>query len=234
MNELLFAGKNLSAFNAYLASSNFLDGSQREVESVSVAGRSGDLLMDRKRFKNFTLKAQMYITSDLQYSMGALRAYMNSFSGYQKYEETIDPQHYRLASFQSVFEPSVYDHVGGAVELIFNAKPQRYLRIGDKPISVGDGQTVTLLNPTRFGSSPLIDVTGTGTFIVGNVEFTLAANTGVVHVDFERQEAWEDGIISRNSDLTMSEIDFPTIPSGTSTISASGCSLKVYPRWFTI
>jgi len=66
------------------------------------------------------------------------------------------------------------------------------------------------------------------------VEFTLAVNTGVVHVDFERQEAWEDGIISRNSDLTMSEIDFPTIPSGTSTISASGCSLKVYPRWFTI
>lgn len=235
MEELIYGGKAFSDFQAFHDASQTFQSGEKEYEFFAIPGRSGDLTINKKRFANRNIPFNCFIREDFVKNFSDLRAYLYSCSGYKKLEYSQDAEYYRMAVFTGGIEPvtGTYNK-SGMFTVVFNCKPQRYLKLGDKAFSVASGQTIAMKNPTRFGSYPLIDVTGTGTFVVNNVLFTLLQNTSVVHIDFERQEAWEDGGVNRNRDLTLSEIDFPTIPSGQSTISATGCSLKVYPRWFTI
>lgn len=234
-HEVTFNGVNLTRYGGRLATSNFLDSPKRKTKTFSVLGRSGNLILESDDFENFTLKSKVYIMGNLIQNMSGLRSFLNASRGYCKYTETLFPNEYRMACFHSAFIPSEYDSVNGAVELVFDCKPQRYLISGDNPIACADGATITLLNPTLYGSSPIVKVTGTGTFVVGGVTFTLSANTSEVIVDFERGTAYEaTGLVDRNGDLTLSADDFPVIPVGESTITATGCSLEIYPRWFNI
>lgn len=235
MEELIYGGKAFSEFQTFYDSSQTFQKGEKEYELFPIPGRSGDLAINKKRFSNVTIPFNCFIRENFPKNYEALMAYLYSQDGYKKLEDSKYPLHYREALFAGVVEPEtgVYNQ-SGMFTISFNCKPQKYLRIGEMPIEVKAGQTIELNNPTRFGASPIIEVTGTGTFTVGNVLFTLSKNTGIVIVDFERQEAYEEGMINRNGDLTMSESDFPTVPSGISTINATGCSLKVYPRWYTL
>ena len=158
MNELIFNGKSLSEFSAYVASSNFLDGAQKDVESIAIPGRSGELQLDNRRFHNMTIRTTVYITGNMQQNMAALRNYLNSCGGYCRYEESLDPDHYRMASFVSAFEPYAYDRISGAVTLEFNAYPQRWLKSGETPTdatpssTTSPGSTVSVPNPSGLSS----------------------------------------------------------------------------------
>lgn len=235
MEELVYAKRSFSEFQTfYDGSLTFQDG-EKEYDFFPIPGRSGDLTINKKRFSNVTIPFNCFIRDNFPRNYKALTEFLYSVDGYQRLEYSQAPMHYRMALFAGNITPITgpYNH-SGTFTIEFNCKPQRYLKLGDMPITVKTGKAITLNNPTRFGASPIVEVTGTGTFNIGGVGFTLSKNTGTVIIDFERQEAYEAGLINRNGDLTMTSSDFPTIPAGQSTISATGCTIKVYPRWFTI
>lgn len=233
MNELIFNGKSFSDFNAYVATSNFLDGAQKDVESIAIPGRSGELQLDNRRFHNMTIRTTVYITGNMQQNMAAMRNYLNSCGGYCRYEENLDPDHYRMASFTSAFEPYVYDRNGGAVILEFNAYPQRWLKSGETAVSFTANGTIT--NPTLFASEPLLRVYGKGNFIVNNTQITISDFDTYTDIDCDLMECHK-GTTDCSEFVTISGNNFPTLqPGSNQVLLGSGITMiEITPRWFVI
>ena len=154
INELTFNGKSFSEFSAYIATSNFLDGAAKDIQSVSVVGRSGALQLSNDKYNNLTLKVRMYITNDMQENMRKMRNFLESCWGYCRYEETQTPNEFRMASFKAAFVPDVYDVNVGVVDLTFDSMPQRFLKTGENWTTVSSssseisGNPVTIDNPS--------------------------------------------------------------------------------------
>ena len=89
-------------------------------------------------------------------------------------------------------------------------------------------------NPTQFPSKPVIEVEGNGTLYIGNVAITIGGSSHTV-IDCETMEAY-DGYTSKNSDISISSIDFPVLDAGkTGLILGDGItSVTIIPRWWKI
>ena len=161
INELTFNGKSFSEFSAYIATSNFLDGAAKDIQSVSVVGRSGALQLSNDKYNNLTLKVRMYITNDMQENMRKMRNFLESCWGYCRYEETQTPNEFRMASFKAAFVPDVYDVNVGVVDLTFDSMPQRFLKSGENWTTVSSSSSEISGNPVSISNpSGLTALTG--------------------------------------------------------------------------
>lgn len=161
MNELIFNGKNFTEFNAYYATSNFLDGAAKDVQSVSVVGRSGDLQLSNNRYKNLSLKIRVYVTRDMEASMRAMRNYLESVHGYARVEISDQPNEFRMAAYKEMFAPDSYDSKAGVVDLTFDSMPQRFLKSGETTTSVSSSSSEISGNPVSIDNpSGLTSLTG--------------------------------------------------------------------------
>lgn len=232
-NEMFFANAGLSRFSAYIAESNYIDAPARSVQTVAVPGRSGNLVYESDRFENFVLRARVYVTDRSQSNLSALKGFLNTKRGYQKYCETAFPNEYRLACFRSAFIVDRSDHNGAVMTLEFDCKPQRFLTAGERSITVTS--TVKLFNPTEYIARPLIKVTGNGTLTIGDTICTIAATESAVTIDSEIMDCY-NGMIPKNDKVSFSTNDFPVLKAGSSVITlGSGITkIEIAPRWWTI
>ena len=231
MNELIFNGKNFTEFNAYYATSNFLDGAAKDVQSVSVVGRSGDLQLSNNRYKNLSLKIRVYVTRDMEASMRAMRNYLESVHGYARVEISDQPNEYRMAAYKEMFAPDSYDPKVGVVDLTFDSMPQRFLMSGETSVEV----TTTLENPTLFPSKPIIRVYGNGTLNINDIYITVASSPyKYVDIDCELMDCYY-GSNNANQYVSFSTTDFVTLQSGTNSFVIDGfTSVEVTPRWYEV
>lgn len=231
MNELIFNGKSFTEFNAYYATSNFLDGAAKDVQSVSVVGRSGDLQLSNNRYKNLSLKIRVYVTRDMEASMRAMRNYLESVHGYARVEISDQPNEFRMAAYKEMFAPDSYDSKVGVVDLTFDSMPQRFLKSGDTSVEV----TTTLENPTLFPSKPIIRVYGNGTLNVNNIYITVASSPyEYVDIDCELMDCYY-GSNNANQYVSFSTTDFVTLQSGTNAFVIDGFTqVEVTPRWYEV
>ena len=130
-------------------------------------------------------------------------------------------------------------HAGRAT-LTFEAKPQRFLKIGEKVQSFTAAGT--LLNPTQFDALPLIKINinsgATGNLSLNDYEVAIAAETAsnrVIYLDSDLQDAY-NGTANKNSLITLSSGNFPRLSPGKNQISFSGgiTKVEVTPRWWTL
>lgn len=231
MNELIFNGKNFTEFNAYYATSNFLDGAAKDVQSVSVVGRSGDLQLSNNRYKNLSLKIRVYVTRDMEASMRAMRNYLESVHGYARVEISDQPNEFRMAAYKEMFAPDSYDSKVGVVDLTFDSMPQRFLKSGETSVEV----TTTLENPTLFPSKPIIRVYGNGTLNVNDIYITVANSPyEYVDIDCELMDCYY-GSNNANQYVSFSTTDFVTLQSGTNSFVIDGFTqVEVTPRWYEV
>lgn len=230
-NDLTFNGKSFSDFSAYIATSNFLDGAAKDVQSVSIAGRSGALQLSNGKYNNLTLNVRMYITQNMQQNMREMRSFLESCWGYCRYEETQTPNEFRMASFKAAFVPDVYDVNVGVVDLTFDSMPQRFLKSGETSVEV----TTTLENPTLFPSKPIIRVYGNGTLNINDIYITVANSPyEYVDIDCELMDCYY-GSNNANQYVSFSTTDFVTLQSGTNSFVIDGfTSVEVTPRWYEV
>lgn len=231
----IYNGRNCLDFNVKISEGDY-GSAERDITTLEVPGRSGDLTLDNGRFKNRRMKIPAYIVKDFEPSLNAFMAFMLQDSAYHRYEDTYHPDYFVLARFTGPFEPdSVTFGEAGAFSLEFDRQPQKWLKSGEIPVTVTDAAAVTLNNPTPFTAKPLIRVlAGTGTITVGNTVVELTANNGATIIDSEAQECYE-GSTNRNGDLTLTTGGFPALDPGESVISVgSGVTIEVVPRWWRI
>ena len=161
-NEMTFGGVDFGTqFHAYVATSNFLDGASKDMDSVKVLGRSGNLQVNNNRYNNITLRVLVYVTENMKTNMDAMRSFLESCHGYQVYTESLNPDEWRMASFKQAFTPDLYDINGGTVELEFDCMPQRYKNSGKESTDISSESTTASGNPVSISNpSGLTALTG--------------------------------------------------------------------------
>ncbi len=164
--KLIFGSVDSSKYGVYISGDGVFNAPERAVESVSVPGRNGAVIIDQGRWENVTVeyRAGMYGVdpADFARKMTEFRNAMKSQVGYQRLQDTYNPTEYRMATFIDSIEvdPANMAMVG-EFTISFNCKPQRWLTSGEADIDVP--AATSIYNPTLYDSSPLLKVGGYGT-----------------------------------------------------------------------
>ncbi len=227
-----FDGKPSTDFGTYIATSNMFDSPKRDIESVAVPGKSGELTLDNGRFKNFTGKLDAYCPYNMRRNIDGLREFLGSRVGYHRYTDNMHPEEFRMARFIDAFELDKSDRVGASIKLKFDLMPQRWLLAGEEPITFPSSGNI--YNPTLYAARPLIRAYGTGTFSIGGVSVQIRAANVYTDIDCELMDAFK-GSINCNGNIVLQGGKFPTIAPGLNAITKTGItSLIITPRWWRL
>lgn len=269
LNTITFDGKALSDFGVFLGGDGAFNSPARIGEMVHIPGRNGSLWMDENCFENIEVTYPAFIgtpeETDFASRLMEVRSWLASRKGYCRLEDTYHTDEYRLAVFKAAVEtnPTQYTRAGG-FDITFDAKPQRYLKIGDEPQDFYSNGYIN--NPTLFEALPIIAVTGNGRVNVANHLFTVSDTTQTIYIDSELMEVFIPGhdpeelteenslvitdelmlpievysgnrdAINMNSHVSFADYEFPRIGPGEQPVAFdSGIeSLVIYPRWWRL
>ena len=207
---------------------------ERDYTITHIPGRNGDIIQDNGCYKNVERTYEVSFDApneDFATYANAVSAWLHSTTGYARLEDSYEPNYYRMATYQesNIFE-NLYNQAGTAT-IVFECKPQRFLKTGDNIITIQN--SLTIMNPTGFEAYPLFKVTGTsGVLTVNGNSITFSSIDGFVMLDCELQDAYKENI-NKNSTISGT---FPVLKPGSNTIRWTGSisSVTMKPRWWTI
>lgn len=207
---------------------------ERDYTITHIPGRNGDIIQDNGCYKNVERTYEVSfdaLNEDFATYANSVSAWLHSTTGYARLEDSYEPNYYRMATYQesNIFE-NLYNKAGTAT-IVFECKPQRFLKTGDNTITIQN--SLTIINPTGFEAYPLFKVTGTsGVLTVNGNSITFSSIDDFVMLDCELQDAYKENI-NKNSTISGT---FPVLKPGSNTISWTGSisSVTMKPRWWTI
>ena len=207
---------------------------ERDYTITHIPGRNGDIIQDNGCYKNVERTYEVSFDApneDFATYANAVSAWLHSTTGYARLEDSYEPDYYRMATYQesNIFE-NLYNQAGTAT-IVFECKPQRFLKTGDNIIAIQN--SLTIMNPTGFEAYPLFKVTGTsGVLTVNGNSITFSSIDDFVMLDCELQDAYKENI-NKNSTISGT---FPVLKPGSNTIRWTGgiSSVTMKPRWWTI
>ena len=170
-NSLVFGGVNSADYGIYITGEAVFNAPKRAVETVSVPGRNGDIIIDQGHWENIevTYPAGTFGMSETEFrtALSDFRNAIVSQLGYQRLSDTYHPDEYRMGTYVEGLEVNTKSHnKAGEFDLIFNCKPQRWLTEGETAVTVESGDTLT--NPTQYDAGPLLMVEGHGKMNIGD------------------------------------------------------------------
>ena len=159
--SLTFDGENSLDYGVYITGEAVYNAPGRVVDMVTIPGRNGSLAIDQGRFENIeiTYPAGAFGTTQTEYSkvMRAFRNFLASRYRYVRLEDDYHPDEYRLGLFKSGLEVDpVSMSRAGEFDIVFDCKPQRFLKSGEVPVSGADWTNVQ----TASGSVVTINNSG--------------------------------------------------------------------------
>lgn len=163
--SLSFDGEDSRNYGVYITGEAVYNAPERDVEMITIPGRNGSFALDNGRFQNIEVSYPAGIfadtEADFRQAVSDFRNFLCSRKGYVRLQDEYNPDEYRMAVYKSGLEVDPAMLKAGEFDIVFDCKPQRYLMGGEAAIDVSDGDT--LLNPTLFEASPLLEVYGYGT-----------------------------------------------------------------------
>lgn len=230
MNTFTYNGTASSTYGIFIEHRPVLTFPKRVIESISVPGRSGNLLFDTGAYENVTLTYQVAYKGNVR-SNGVDIATWLYQNDYLTLTDTYEPSYFRKAVYVSPLNVTDIIAVAGRAAITFDCKPQRYLLSGLTAITPTSGDDITNLYQPAL---PIISLTGNGTLTVGSKTVTISGNTGTLVLDSERQTAEVAGN-NANSLITLSD-GFPALENGDTTVSWDGtiANVSIVPNWWTL
>lgn len=172
---LKFDNVSSRTYGVYITGEAVYNAPERDVEMITIPGRNGSFALDKGRFQNIEVSYPAGIfadtEADFRQAISDFRNFLCSRKGYVRLQDEYNPNEYRMAVYKSGLEVDPAQLRAGEFEITFDCKPQRYLMSGEAAVDVSDGDT--LMNPTMFESSPLLEVKGYGTIGFNGYETNL-------------------------------------------------------------
>ena len=137
INSLTYNGMKSTDLGVYVTGSGSFDAAEMDADKYEIAGRNGDLIIPKNRYKNIVVTYPAFIPKAFQEKAQSIRNWMRSAKAYARLEDTYDMEHYRLglASGIQSFEP-VNRNDASNFQLSFDCKPQRFLKTGETPLPI--------------------------------------------------------------------------------------------------
>lgn len=194
VNYLTFGGIRSIDHFVWITGSGTYSAPERDAEFVSVPGRNGDLVIDNGKWRNIIVTYPAFIPYDFENHMRDFRAQMCRKLGYQRLEDTYHPDEFRLGTFVNGLDPAMRQwNKSGEFDLVFNCKPQRFLKAGETPI-----QFLTITGGSSSLTTGYIPVSSSLDYSVScaagdslQLEFETFTNTGVpagTHYKFNQED----------------------------------------------
>ena len=233
MDEVRINGVNLNRFGAYLAESSFLNGAGKKTQTWDIPGRNGRLSRDYGVFENMTMTCTLYMKYNSVQNLNALKNFLANLRGYVKYEETNLTNCYRMVRYVQPFIPSGFDHLGGYIELKFDAQPQIWMNDGQIPLPYTESGTI--YNYTENETKPLIRAYGKGNVLINGKRISVyEEGNEYIDIDCESGLVYEH-VFNRAGNVDLADHEFPTLKPGENTVYlAGGITIELTPRWFRI
>lgn len=236
INSFTYNGVSSETLGLYVGGQQTFGSPQRDVTKVSIPGRNGDLVRDNGRFLNAEIAYNVVAMSDFKNKAKRVRNWLMSAKGYQRLEDTYQPDHFRLARVSGAvdFETGAYN-LHGKTQVVFDCMPQLWLKSGETAQTFSASGTIN--NPTAFDAKPLIRVNGSGdcSVTIGNQIITISDVNGHVDIDCETMNCY-NGIENCNSKVTLGSQGFPVLPPGNTGVDFAGgtTSVEITPRWWEL
>lgn len=261
-NYLVFGDIDTRNYGIYISGYRKQKIPQRPYEVVQVPGRFGDLLVGGNSMQNEEIRYPaffapvngtygLYATYEAAYS--AFRRAMLRVTGYATLTDTYDTGHYRKAVFTGGVDIDTTQKLdAGSFELVFIAKPQRYVLPIAPPVPVfggtgSGGDILTFVDTNGLSSEPQINIqyTGSFTFIRCNGGKSYGATIqstplGNLTIDCERKEIYDLEGHQLNTSVQLNRYEYPVVnmPFEQNTaqfsISATGVNLFINFNWFEL
>lgn len=234
-------GVRSNDYGIYVLDVDDSDIPRRDYTSYSVPGRSRDIHYDNGRYENKDRTYKCVIKDDGVFHAedlyNAFCARLVRLRGYQRIEDTLHPDYYKLGEFKGDVTPSWAKGKDGArFDLVFDCDSRKYLRSGEEEHNLGTG-TKTIWNPGTEDASPVFTVTGNGYIEISNKRITITNNTDTMIIDCEIGDAYEATAHSNlNSKIRVSGTgDFPVLAPGSNSVRVNSLtSCIMIPRWVSL
>lgn len=234
---LYYKGTNSRYYGLYIKEKGVYKGAARDLSYISVAGHSGDLIIDNGRYKNVSIPYKLELVNTTAYAFEELSRAINKWllsePGYFKLWDSYDPDYYRLASYSGEVNIEQELRQCGTLDITFNCKPYKYAKSGDN--SIGIETSAHINNPEAYSCEPYIKLYGSG-----NLQLHVNGKTyhfndvdEYVEVDSESKNCYK-GATDLNNKMVAD--GFPELVPGDNFISrnASVTRIEIIPRWRTI
>ena len=226
---LIINGRNLMDFGVYLFGNIPHVFPERDVEVISVPGRTGDLTIDHGRWKNVRVTYQFVMLGDGDKRINDLMAFLLTQNGYMRIEDSRETDYYRegrlveMPNWRAAIE-------AGIVKLTFDCKPQKWLVSGDRFMvcAHGTGYVVDndytngdgFFNPTAYASEPLFVVELRDSSYSGEItikdemnnvtsKFTVSGTTAPIYIDSQTKLVYKANGDIRHDYVTFNTGSFP-------------------------
>ena len=213
---LTFNGESSRNYGVYITGSAVYNAPNRDVEMITIPGRNGSFPLDHGRFENIevTYPAGVFADNEADFAeaISDFRNMLCSAKGYCRLEDEYNPDEYRMAIYKSGLEVEPAQLKAGEFDITFECKPQRYLKSGETPVTVG--LSTSLTNPTRFESSPEVRVKGYGTVAFNGYQIVIDNQS------YGNVELIDNAYKPYGSTLTLGTDDY-AINADTITVSAN-------------
>ena len=217
---------------------------KRKYNAQAIPGGDKDFLIDEGEdaFSNYSQPYSVFFDSKgpgLPQASRHIAEWLLGNPGYQRLEDSYDPDFYRLAYYSGGEQFLNYFNEYGRGTLTFTCAPKRYYKIGETPITLTNGQK--LFSPSTFTSHPIIKFTGSGncTFTLTDKNgtsktFTINSVSGEVTLYSREHKALTSNGTSVNQNV---QSDYENLYLGIETTIAwnnAVSSVAITPRWWTI
>lgn len=204
-------------------------------EAQTIPGRNGDLIWETGSYENRSGSASCFcMKKDVEKDVGLAGRFLMGKKGYRRLETSDDPDHYWLARVENSPQIAMRLRTLAPFEISFDCKPQRFLKSGDVSMYFTE-KKFSLYN--IYGQTALPKITvygnGSGSLIVGETVVEINSLDGLLHLDSETQNAYND-FINLNSSINAPK--FPVFNPGEIPIEFDGgiSGVMIIPRWWEI
>lgn len=236
MGYIIFDNVNTAEHGIVISGESSFNAPGRDVETISIAGRNGNLIIDNGKYNNITVNYPAGLVENFVLAAQWARSFFLAHSAaYYRLTDSYDTNHYRLARYVGglEFDPTALNF-HGETTLSFDCKPQRFLLSGEEEETKTNGSTIS--NPTVFPARPLITIgsaTKNAVLTVNGYSITFKSATASATIDCDLMECFS-GATSLNNYISCSE--FPVLSPGSNSISWTGTisDFRIIPRWWEL
>lgn len=222
-------------FGVRLQSPVTFDAPVPRVNTVTVAGRNGDLKFFDGSYENVIGNANCFALEEsrVDEALNAISKWMFTSFGYHRLETSNEPDYFRLANLSAGLNNDIRRRILAPFTLSFDCKPQKFLKSGERTKIITKSGTV--IRNQGFPAKPLITIYGSGTakLQIGDYPVEINTLTDRMTLDCDTQNAYKG---PTNENMHIHADSFPILDMGENEISWTGGieRVEIVPRWWTL
>ena len=233
MGYFTFNGKSSLDFGLRVTNDYKIVSTGNDINTVTVAGRDGDLLISNNRLKSVSIELPCTIKSNK--SLQALSTDISNWlnvEGYKDMTFSWDNDYIYRVAFIETFEIASIMRQFGTIKLNFLAQPVKYFKDSMQRQNLSNG--LALNGKGNVKAKPIIKLTGSGETVltINGRKTKLKDVQGNIVLDMQSKQVYSGNLSAWNKVVCSPEFVMPFLDPGRNLISWTGnFAVELTPFW---